>query len=185
MLSLHAQTLRTPNNKDKLVCNNLPISMHVHTMCRLYAHLKVSHEWSLKKSVPGLQMHTLCIQFVQIFCTLSRVSWKSVLKVCICALDAYILQTTCKLYALPWVYFDLVLGRWYFGAIEMSCTLVATCFLHKIPSKKIWLSVHTHHMHTLIWCMHTWFGRMHTLFRHWKPHLISRVLQTPSQVLLV
>ena len=106
------------------------ISVHVH--CRLYAHLKVSHECILKKCAPGLQIRTLCTQFMQIFCTLSRVSWnswKSLLKVCIRVLDAYILQTTCILYAYPWVYFDPDLGRQYFGAIEIPYTLVATCFI--------------------------------------------------------
>ncbi len=135
-----------------------------------------------------MQMHTLCTQFAQTFCTLNSQScqWKSVHWVCRCTLDAHmILQTSCILYAYPGVYINLILGRLCFGAIEMSYKSISTRFLDKIPRQKLWLRAHSHYLHTFIWCMHTLFGRMHTLFRHWKRHLFVRVLQTPSELLLV
>ncbi len=151
----------------------------------------VSHTWRFPRSVLLKSVHQVCR------CTLyahnlSRCFAHSVVKVekvCSKPACAHWMHIFCKqrayFDAYSWVYFDLVLGRRYFRAIEMSYTLFATCFINKIRVQKIKLSAHAHHMHTLIWCMHTLFGRMHILFRHWKPHLFSRVLQTPSQLLLV
>ncbi len=62
-------------------------------------------------------------------------------------------------------------------------------FLDRISKKSIWLEAQTHLVHTF-WGVHahhvqTIFGCMHTFFRDWKPHLLDRVLQAPSGLLLV
>jgi hypothetical protein len=154
-------------------------------MCRLYAHFVNYLKCKQEQCASSLQIHTLCTLHMQTLCTPSSTSQESVQRVCIFTLWPHNVYTIYILSAYPGVYFNLDLDRRNFRATEMSYTSVSTRLHDNIPRKQTWLRVYAHYTHTLIRCMHILFRRMHTLFRHWKTHLFSRVLQTPSESLLV
>ena len=134
-------------------------TFEMHTLCTLSAHLGIdcsdllhTQICRLKKCAPSLLMHTLCIHYMQTFCTPSRACSKSVHWVCRCTLDAYILKTKCILSAYPWVYFNLCFWQTVFSSnrnvMHNWSELIS---LIKSLDKKYDLK----YTHTFSECMHT------------------------------
>jgi hypothetical protein len=140
-----------------------------------------TQQCKLKTCAPCLQVHTLCIHFVQIFlhtqeCELQTCA-PSLQVHTLCIHFAYNVHSAC----IPLSVFQNGFRQTVFWGNRNVIHIDLNSFPDTISKTKLSLEVHAHHVHTIFGCMHTLF----LVYAHFFSQLFGQVLQTPSQLLLI